>query len=134
MSSHRRSYHACHWCHVMETESFEDEDVAILLNAHYVCIKVDREERKDLDAIYMKVCQALTGSGGWPLNVWLTPDKLPVFAGTYFSKRNYMNRTGLMETAKYISTSYQKAPLDIKNRSLDIMAGIKKNDQKKPEA
>lgn len=126
-------YHACHWCHVMEAESFEDEEVAALLNDHYICIKVDREERKDLDAVYMKVCQAITGSGGWPLNVWLTPDKLPILAGTYFPKRNYMNRPGLMETATYISTAYKEEPQNIQNRALDIMDGIKKSDQKKHE-
>ncbi len=77
-------YAACHWCHVMERESFEDEVTAALMNEHFVCIKVDREERPDLDAIYMDAAQAMTGSGGWPLTAFLTPDGKPFFAGTYF--------------------------------------------------
>jgi uncharacterized protein YyaL (SSP411 family) len=77
-------YSACHWCHVMERESFEDADVAAAMNERFVCIKLDREERPDLDAIYMEACQAMTGHGGWPLNVFLTPEQVPFFAGTYF--------------------------------------------------
>ena len=77
-------YSSCHWCHVMEHESFEDADVAAYMNEHFVCIKVDREERPDVDAIYMEACQAMTGQGGWPLNVFCTPDQAPFYAGTYF--------------------------------------------------
>ena len=77
-------YSACHWCHVMEHESFEDADVAGFMNENFVCIKVDREERPDVDAIYMDACQAMTGHGGWPLNVFITPGQLPFYAGTYF--------------------------------------------------
>src|ERR1700756_1272797 len=77
-------YSACHWCHVMERESFEDPEIAALMNRHFVCIKVDREERPDVDAICMEACQALTGSGGWPLNAFLTPAQEPFYAGTYF--------------------------------------------------
>src|SRR4051795_6937508 len=77
-------YAACHWCHVMEHESFEDPEVALVMNTHFVCIKVDREERPDVDAIYMDAVQAMTGQGGWPLNAFLTPDGVPFFAGTYF--------------------------------------------------
>jgi uncharacterized protein len=77
-------YSTCHWCHVMEEESFEDETIAAFLNAHFVAIKVDREERPDIDALYMRAAQRLTGSGGWPLSVWLTAAKEPFFAGTYF--------------------------------------------------
>src|SRR6266540_1137996 len=77
-------YSACHWCHVMERESFEDEETAGLMNERFVCIKLDREERPDLDAIYMEACQAMTGHGGWPLNVFLTPEQVPFYAGTYF--------------------------------------------------
>jgi uncharacterized protein YyaL (SSP411 family) len=77
-------YSACHWCHVMERESFEDEATAAYMNEHFVCIKLDREERPDLDAIYMEACQAISGQGGWPLNAFLTPDQVPFFAGTYF--------------------------------------------------
>lgn len=90
-------YSTCHWCHVMERESFEDEDVAKLMNEVFISIKVDREERPDIDGIYMSVCQLITGSGGWPLTVFLTHDKKPFFAGTYFPKYNRFNRIGLME-------------------------------------
>ena len=79
-------YAACHWCHVMERESFEDEETAAFLNAHFVPIKVDREERPDLDWIYMDAVQSMTGQGGWPLSAFLTPDGRPFFAGTYFPK------------------------------------------------
>src|SRR5947209_17320785 len=77
-------YSACHWCHVMAHESFEDPATAALMNEHFVCIKVDREERPDVDAIYMEACVAMTGQGGWPLNVFLTPTQVPFYAGTYF--------------------------------------------------
>ena len=77
-------YSACHWCHVMERESFEDQRTAGFLNERFVSIKVDREERPDLDAVYMEAVQSLTGQGGWPLSVWLTPDGAPFFGGTYF--------------------------------------------------
>src|SRR3982075_374614 len=77
-------YSACHWCHVMERESFEVPETAALMNEHFVCVKVDREERPDIDAICMEACQAMTGSGGWPLNAFLTPEQEPFYAGTYF--------------------------------------------------
>ncbi|HET7276703.1 MAG TPA: thioredoxin domain-containing protein, partial [Dermatophilaceae bacterium] len=77
-------YSACHWCHVMERESFEDEATAEEMNRHFVPIKLDREERPDIDAIYMEACMSMTGQGGWPLNVFLTPEQVPFYAGTYF--------------------------------------------------
>ena len=77
-------YAACHWCHVMERESFEDAETAALMNEHFVCIKVDREERPDVDALYMEAVQVMTGQGGWPLNVFLTPGQVPFYGGTYF--------------------------------------------------
>jgi uncharacterized protein YyaL (SSP411 family) len=77
-------YSACHWCHVMERESFEDEETARLMNERFICVKLDREERPDLDSIYMEACQAMTGHGGWPLNAFLTPEQAPFYAGTYF--------------------------------------------------
>jgi uncharacterized protein YyaL (SSP411 family) len=90
-------YSTCHWCHVMEKESFEDPEVAKLLNDALVCIKVDREERPDLDSVYMKVCQTLTGSGGWPLHIIMTPDKKPFFAATYIPKENRFGQVGMKE-------------------------------------
>src|SRR4051812_46269940 len=77
-------YSACHWCHVMEHESFEDPETAAFMNENFVCVKVDREERPDVDAIYMQAVQAMTGHGGWPLNVFVDPDGVPFFGGTYF--------------------------------------------------
>src|SRR5437764_13599349 len=77
-------YSACHWCHVMERESFEDAEVAAYMNEHLVCLKVDREERPDVDAIYMDAVQSMTGHGGWPLNAFITPEQVPFYAGTYF--------------------------------------------------
>ncbi|NQU14767.1 MAG: thioredoxin domain-containing protein, partial [Desulfobacteraceae bacterium] len=90
-------YSTCHWCHVMEKESFEDLEVARLMNETFVSIKVDREERPDLDHIYMMVCQMLAGSGGWPLTIIMTPDKRPFFAGTYIPKSSRFGRTGMVE-------------------------------------
>src|SRR5215472_2414349 len=81
-------YSACHWCHVMERESFENPRIAELMNASFVCIKVDREERPDLDGIYMQAVQAMTGSGGWPMTVFLTPECVPFYGGTYFPKHD----------------------------------------------
>ncbi len=77
-------YAACHWCHVMAHESFEDPDVAALMNSGFVCVKVDREERPDVDAVYMTATQAMTGQGGWPMTVFATPDGRPFYCGTYF--------------------------------------------------
>ena len=95
-------YATCHWCHVMERESFEDSEAAAALNAAFVCIKVDREERPDIDAVYMAACHMVTGSGGWPLNVILTPDRRPFFAATYLPKQSRFGRAGLMEVSGQI--------------------------------
>ncbi len=90
-------YSACHWCHVMERESFENEEIAKLMNQWFVNIKVDREERPDIDEIYMKAVQAMTGSGGWPMSVWLTPDLEPFYGGTYFAPDNRYGRPGFTD-------------------------------------
>ena len=84
-------YSACHWCHVMEHESFESEEVAKLMNRFFVCIKIDREERPDIDQIYMNAVQLMTGRGGWPLNCFCLPDQRPIYGGTYFPKKDWMN-------------------------------------------
>ncbi|NLB78151.1 MAG: thioredoxin domain-containing protein [Clostridiaceae bacterium] len=99
-------YSTCHRCHVMERESFEDIEVADYLNKHFVSIKVDREERPDVDTIYMNVCQALTGSGGWPLTIIMTHDQKPFFAGTYYPKNDKMGMQGLMTILKAISNEW----------------------------
>ena len=90
-------YSTCHWCHVMAHESFENPEVAALLNRDFVCIKADREERPDIDAVYMAVCQAMTGAGGWPLTVLMTPEQKPFFAGTYFPPKSRRGQMGLLE-------------------------------------
>jgi len=99
-------YSTCHWCHVMERESFENEIVASYLNEHFVPVKVDREERPDVDHVYMTVCKALTGSGGWPLTVILTPDRRPFFAGTYFPPESRFGRPGLLELLHQIVSAW----------------------------
>ena len=99
-------YSTCHWCHVMERESFEDEEVAKVLNQSFIAIKVDREERPDIDHIYMTVCQALTGQGGWPLSVFLTPEKKPFYAGTYYPKKSRWGRPGFIDLLKQIATKW----------------------------
>ena len=101
-------YSTCHWCHVMEEESFEDEEIARFLNENFIAVKVDREERPDVDAIYMKAVQGFSGTGGWPLNVWLTPDRKPFFGGTYFPPRDgrYGKGSGFLEILQALSDSY----------------------------
>ncbi len=101
-------YSTCHWCHVMERESFEDTEVAKLLNNSFVCIKVDREERPDIDNLYMTVCQLMTGSGGWPLTIIMAPDKKPFFAATYVPKKNKFGKIGLIELIPQIKTLWEQ--------------------------
>jgi len=100
-------YATCHWCHVMEHESFEDSAVAAMMNEHFVCIKVDREERPDIDQIYMTVTQAMTGHGGWPMTVLMTWDRKPFFSGTYFPKLSAYGRTGMMDLIPAISEAWK---------------------------
>lgn len=100
-------YSACHWCHVMAHESFEDPAVAELLNEHFISIKVDREERPDIDAVYMAACQMLTGSGGWPLNVFITPDRKPFYAATYIPKETRFGRIGMLELLPRIASLWE---------------------------
>ncbi|MBN2332273.1 MAG: thioredoxin domain-containing protein [Deltaproteobacteria bacterium] len=101
-------YSTCHWCHVMAHESFVDQEVAELLNRWFIAIKVDREERPDIDQIYMIACQALTGRGGWPLSVFMTPEGRPFFAGTYFPKRNRTGMPGFVELLHYLARLWQE--------------------------
>src|SRR6202142_4297803 len=96
-------YSACHWCHVMERESFEDPAIGAYLNEHFVPIKVDREERPDLDQIYMTAVQILTQHGGWPMSVWLTPDLKPFYGGTYFPPTSRWGRPGFVDILGEIS-------------------------------
>jgi uncharacterized protein YyaL (SSP411 family) len=106
-------YSACHWCHVMERESFEDQETAKFMNEHFVNIKIDREERPDLDHIYMDAVQAMTGSGGWPLNVFLTPDCQPFYGGTYFPPVAVGNRPSWMDVLAGVSRTFRERPDDV---------------------
>ncbi len=103
-------YSTCHWCHVMEEESFEDEEIARYLNDNYVAVKVDREERPDVDAIYMSAVQAIAGRGGWPMTVWLPPDREPFYGGTYFPARDgdRGSPVGFLTLLKKIRDSYHE--------------------------
>ena len=112
-------YSTCHWCHVMAHESFEDERVAEILNRAFISIKVDREERPDIDTVYMSVCQAITGSGGWPLTIFLTPEQKPFFAGTYFPKKGRYGQFGLVELLErvaYLAQSTRASQILTRNR------------------
>jgi len=100
-------YSACHWCHVMERESFENEDTARLMNEHFVCIKVDREERPDIDHVYMEAVQAMTGGGGWPMTVFLTPDGEPFYGGTYFPPQDSQGLPGFARVLTAVSEAYR---------------------------
>ncbi|HIQ31089.1 MAG TPA: thioredoxin domain-containing protein [Aquifex aeolicus] len=122
-------YSTCHWCHVMEKESFEDEEIARVLNQHYVAIKVDREERPDIDGIYMSVCQMLTGSGGWPLTIIMTPDKEPFFAGTYFPKENIYGRPGLRDILLRIAQLWKEDREKVLKAASQVVNALKKTQE-----
>ena len=100
-------YSTCHWCHVMERESFENEAIAEIMNQHFVCVKVDREERPDVDRVYMSFVQASTGSGGWPMSVWLTPDLKPIVGGTYFPPEDKFGRPGFPTVLRQIAAAWK---------------------------
>jgi uncharacterized protein len=121
-------YSTCHWCHVMEEESFEDIEIATYINENYVAVKVDREERPDVDAIYMSAVQAVTGQGGWPMTVWLTPDRQPFYGGTYFPARDGDRGApmGFLTLLRKIKQSYDANPDLILQTSQNITRTIKK--------
>lgn len=118
-------YSTCHWCHVMERESFEDPEVAQLMNDAFVSIKVDREERPDIDHIYMTVCQMMTGSGGWPLNIIMSPDKKPFFAGTYFPKESRQGRLGMVDLSVRIKDLWTTKREEVTQSAGKIMLAIR---------
>ena len=118
-------YSTCHWCHVMEHESFEDAEVAALMNMHFVCVKVDREERPDIDQAYMAVTQAMTGRGGWPMTVVMTPEKKPFFAGTYFPKDSRGGRAGMMQLVPQLSQAWKTQGDKIEETANRIIEHIK---------
>ncbi|MHC3437300.1 thioredoxin domain-containing protein [Natrialbaceae archaeon A-gly3] len=110
-------YSACHWCHVMEEESFADEEVAKVLNENFVPIKVDREERPDVDSIYMTVCQLVTGRGGWPLSAWLTPEGKPFHVGTYFPRESKRGQPGFLDVLERLTESWESDRDEVENRA-----------------
>jgi uncharacterized protein YyaL (SSP411 family) len=122
-------YSTCHWCHVMEHESFEDTEVARLMNESFVSIKVDREERPDIDSVYMKVCQMMTGSGGWPLSIIMTPDKQPFFAATYIPKETRYNQIGLLELIPRVREVWATRREDALNSADQITAALRNTTQ-----
>ena len=122
-------YSACHWCHVMERESFENEDIARIMNQYFVNVKVDREERPDLDSIYMSYVQMTTGSGGWPMTVFLTPDQVPFFGGTYFPPDDRYGRPGFPKICFAVHDAYQKRRAEIEQSAADIVKSLQRVNQ-----
>lgn len=127
-------YSTCHWCHVLSHESFEDSEIAALLNDNFVCIKVDREERPDIDAVYMSVCQALTGSGGWPLSIFMTPDQKPFYAGTYFPKNTRYGHIGMRELLLQLSEMWRNERQELLEAGEEIVGYIRSQEEKAEES
>jgi uncharacterized protein len=121
-------YSACHWCHVMEHESFEDEETAKLMNESFICIKVDREERPDIDAIYMTAVQLLTGRGGWPMTVFLTPDQIPFFCGTYFPPEARYGMPGFRNVLLSMAQAYRDQRKALFDDAGAILAELRKSN------
>ncbi|MFI5416366.1 MAG: thioredoxin domain-containing protein, partial [Nitrososphaerales archaeon] len=121
-------YSACHWCHVMAHESFENEDIAQAMNEFFVNIKVDREERPDIDDIYQKVCQLNTGSGGWPLSVFLTPDQRPFYVGTYFPPLDNYGRPGFGSVVRQLAQAWKEKPGDIQQAAENFVNGLQRTE------
>src|SRR5438132_10873641 len=117
-------YSACHWCHVMERESFENHDIARVLNANFVSIKVDREERPDIDSIYMQAVQLMTGHGGWPMSVFLTPDGGPFYAGTYFPPDDRHGMPGFKRVLMHVAEAYRSRRNDVNAASAEVIQAI----------
>jgi uncharacterized protein len=127
-------YSACHWCHVMERESFEDPEIAALMNEHFVCIKVDREERPDIDAICMETCQAMTGHGGWPLNTFLTPDQGPFYAGTYFPPEPRHGLPSWRMLLLALADAWQNRREEIRGQSERVISSLAATARLEPSA
>ncbi|WP_457628062.1 thioredoxin domain-containing protein [Persephonella sp.] len=122
-------YSTCHWCHVMEKESFEDREIAQILNRHFISIKVDREERPDIDSLYMNVCMMMTGRGGWPLTIFMTPDKKPFYAGTYFPKEGSYTRIGLKELLLNIAKLWKEDREKLIKRADTVIQHLEENSR-----
>jgi uncharacterized protein YyaL (SSP411 family) len=126
-------YSTCHWCHVMEKESFEDENVARLLNEIFVPIKVDREERPDIDSYYMTVCQIMTGTGGWPLTIIMNHEKIPFYAATYLPRESRFGRIGLLELVPQITTAWRSRQGQIQSISQEVAELVRKSTELRKE-
>ena len=122
-------YSSCHWCHVMAHESFENDDVAKIMNENFINIKVDREERPDLDDIYQKVCQMSTGQGGWPLSVFLTPEQRPFYVGTYFPVLDSYGRPGFGSLCRQLAQSWKEKPKEIESTADNFMTNLSRLEQ-----
>ena len=125
-------YSTCHWCHVMEKESFEDSQVAALMNKTFINIKVDREERPDIDGVYMTVCQMLTGSGGWPMTILMTPDKKPFFAGTYFPRESRYGRIGMLDLCPRVKEMWESRREELLESAEKIVVALSANIDPQP--
>ena len=120
-------YSACHWCHVMERECFENQDIALFMNDNFINIKVDREERPDLDAIYMDAVQAITGSGGWPLTIFLTPQKMPFYGGTYFPPEDRGGLPGFPRVLQTVVQAYKTRKGEVESAAAQIIAYLNRS-------
>ncbi len=121
-------YSACHWCHVLSHESFEDNEIAEILNRNFISVKVDKEERRDIDSVYMSVCQAFTGSGGWPTSIFMTADQKPFFAGTYFPKTSRGRMIGFKELLIAVSDAWKRDRASLMSQSDEIINRLKRNE------
>ena len=121
-------YSSCHWCHVMAHESFENQEIAKIMNENFISIKVDREERPDIDDIYQKVCQIATGQGGWPLSIFLTPEQKPFYVGTYFPVFDSYGRPGFESILRMLSQSWKENPNDIKKTAENFLSTLQKSE------
>jgi uncharacterized protein len=127
-------YAACHWCHVMAHESFEDAETAAQMNDQFVNVKVDREERPDLDAIYMDAVVAMTGQGGWPMTVFLTPDGEPFFGGTYFPPAPRHGLPSFRQVLDAVSSAYRERPADVRRSAAELVAAVRSSSETRPSA
>src|SRR5205085_7026981 len=121
-------YSACHWCHVMERESFENEAIAALMNRDFISIKVDREERPDVDAIYMNAVQMLTGQGGWPMTMFLTPEGKPFYGGTYYPPDDRYGRPGFPRVLESVAEAWQNRRSEVESQGAELVKFLEDNN------
>jgi len=125
-------YSTCHWCHVMARESFEDPGVAAFLNDHFVPVKVDREERPDIDMLYMTACQMVSGQGGWPLSVFLTPEKAPFYAGTYFPPQSRLGRPGFLDILRLLDQNWRERREELTRAGQEVLQAVESHFRPAP--